>query len=256
MSVEVVDFFSAANRRRVAVWTWTPPGPGPSPLLLLLHGVYDSGGQGWWMRAKAPEAVAGLGLEQPPVLVMPSDTGAEQGSGYCDWVDGTTQAETFLIRELLPWAAGALPVSDERWVTGLSMGGYGAFTLALRNPGTFRSATATSPFFNPERLFRYVPHAAERMWGDDEGMRAHDPRLLVADPTRRDGLRLALDCGTEDELIDQSRAMHAQLTEQGVEHGYAEHPGAHDWDYWRDHVADHVAFHAGAPGALTAGVRA
>ncbi|MDX6273441.1 MAG: putative tributyrin esterase [Frankiales bacterium] len=256
MSVEVVDFFSVANARRFPVWTWTPPGDGPFPLLLLLHGVYDSGGHGWWLRARAPEAVQALGLDRPPILIMPSDTGAEQGSGYCDWVDGTTKAETFLLHELLPWAAGALPVSDERWVTGLSMGGYGAFTLALRRPGTFSSATATSPFFNPDRLFGYVPHAASRMWGDDEGMQAHDPRRLIGDPARRGQTRFALDCGTDDGLIDQSRAMHAQLSDLGVEHGYAEHPGAHDWGYWAAHVADHVAFHAQVPGPLTLGVSA
>ena len=256
MNVEVVDFFSASNRRRFAVWTWTPPGDGPFPLLLLLHGVYDSGGQGWWMRARAPEAVTALGLERPPVLVMPTDTGAEQGSGYCDWADGTTHAETFLMRELLPWAPSALPVSDERWVTGLSMGGYGAFLLALRNPGTFSSVSGTSPMFDPSRLFRYVPDATARMWGDDEGMRAHDPRLLIADPARRAGARFALDCGLDDELLDQARAMDAQLTQIGEGHGYAEHAGAHDWDYWRDHVGDHIAFHAGVPGPLTPGVRA
>jgi S-formylglutathione hydrolase FrmB len=256
MSLDVVDFFSESNRRRFAVWTWTPPGDGPFPLLLLLHGVYDSGGQGWWLRARAHEAVERLGLERPPVLVMPTDTGAELGSGYCDWADGTTLAETFLIRELLPWAAAALPVTDERWVTGLSMGGYGAFTLALRNPGTFSSASATSGFFVPGRLFRYVPDATARMWGDDGGMRAHDPSLLVDDPQRRSGLRLALDCGLDDELLEQSRAMHDRLVTHGVEHGYAEHPGAHDWDYWGAHVGDHIAFHAGVPGPLTVGAHA
>jgi S-formylglutathione hydrolase FrmB len=128
--------------------------------------------------------------------------------------------------------------------------------LALRNPATFSSVSATSAFFTPERLFRYVPDAAVRMWGDDGGMQAHDPTLLVADASRRGDMRLALDCGLDDELLDQSRAMHLQLRGLGVDHGYAEHPGAHDWDYWAARIGDHIAFHAGVLGPLSLGVSA
>jgi S-formylglutathione hydrolase FrmB len=248
------DFFSPANDRRFAVWSWRPDGPGPFPLLVLLHGVYDSGGHGWWLRARVHEQLAGLvaagELTSPPVVLMPTDTGASQGSGYTDWADGTTKAETFVVDELLPWAAQELPVDDRRWITGLSMGGYGALMLALRHPGTFASATATSGFFDPRRLLTFVPAAESRIWGGAERIPDYDVTRLVTDPDRLAGLRLALDCGTEDHLIDQSRGLHAQLTELGVPHGYAEHPGAHDWDYWRAHVLDHVRFHAGLPGPL------
>lgn len=240
------SLFSESNRRRLPVWTWVPPGVGPFPLLVLLHGVYDADGSGWWRLGRAHEAAAAAA--RPPVVVMPSDTGAELGTGWCDWADGTTYAETHLLREVLPWARQELPVSDELWLTGLSMGGYGAVTLALRNPGTFNSVTSTSGFLDPLRLFQFVPNALERMWGGDGS--THDPRALL----RRDraGLPpLAFDCGTEDQLIDQNRDTHALLTELGVPHGYAEHTGAHDWDYWRVHLPDHLAFHAGGTGPLT-----
>ena len=230
---------SASNRRRLPVWTWTPPGPGPFPLLVLLHGVYDADGSGWWRLARAHEASAASA--RPCVVVMPSDTGAELGSGWCDWADGTAAAETHLMEEVLPWARAELPVTDELWLSGLSMGGYGAITLALRHPGVFDSVASTSGFLDPQRLFTFVPEAADRMWG---GSASHDPRTLLhqgAEPPR-----LALDCGTGDDLLADNRTATGLLTDLGVAHTYTEHPGGHDWDYWRARVPEHLAFHAGA----------
>ena len=238
--------WSDANRRRFATWAWVPEGRGPFPLLVLLHGVYDAGGFVWWTKGKACETLDRLDL--PVVVVMAGDTGAEQGSGYCDWADGTTYAETHIVNEVLPWAEVTLPVGPARHIAGLSMGGYGSLLLALRNPGLFASASSTRGFFDPTRLFKFVPDARERMWGGSSD--EWDPRLLVQDPARRADLRLALDCGVDDELIDQNREMHELLGSLGIEHGYAEHPGGHEWDYWAARLEDHVRFALDAGGPL------
>lgn len=247
------SLYSPANRRRLEHWAWVPDGEGPFPLLLLLHGVYDAGGFVWWHKGDAHRTVSRLVDEEalpPMVVLMAGDTGAEQGSGYCDWADGTARAESYLMEELLPWAATVLPVSDTRWVTGLSMGGYGSLLLALRHPGVFSSASATSGFFDPLRLFDFVEEASERMWGGPGERESHDVTCLVAQPERRAGLRIALDCGTDDPLIDENRRFHQLLRSLDVDHGYAEHAGGHEWDYWRDHLEDHLRFHAGAGGPL------
>jgi len=249
------SFYSAANRRRFAHYTWVPPdASGPLPVVILLHGVYDAG-IGWWQDARAGEVAAALvasGQLPPFALVVPSDTGAEQGSGYCDWRDGTTFAETYVIGELLPWIAAELPGGGGLHVGGLSMGGYGSMLLALRNPGVFESASSTSGFFDPRRLFDFVPDASARMWGDDATREAHDVRALVADPRRSDGLRIALDCGTEDSLIGDNREFSALLKSLNVPHGYAESPGAHEWTYWSRRLEQHLRFHLGRGGDLAA----
>jgi putative tributyrin esterase len=249
--------FSSANRRRLEHWTWTPPGAHRDlPVVVLLHGVRDAGGFVWWEKGSADRTAARMVAagEVPPFsLVMAGDTGAELGSGYCDWHDGTTAAETYLIAELLPWIDAELPAGDARHVAGLSMGGYGALLLALRNPGTFRSASATSGFFHPSRLFDYVPDARRRMWGDDDdAVAAHDVAALVADERRRARLEIAFDCGTEDPLLPVNRGFHAHLDRLGVAHGYVERPGSHDWTYWSGRLAEHLRFHLGRGGDLAA----
>jgi S-formylglutathione hydrolase FrmB len=249
--------FSSANRRRLEHWTWMPAGVHQAlPVVVLLHGVRDAGGFVWWEKGSADLTAARLvaaGEVPPFCLVMAGDTGAELGSGYCDWADGTTSAETYLMRELLPWIDASLPVSSARHVAGLSMGGYGALLLALRSPGVFRSASATSGFFHPHRLFNFVPDARRRMWGDDDTvMAAHDVVALVSDAKRRTGLDLAFDCGTDDPLLPENRAFHAHLDGLRVPHSYVEKPGSHDWPYWTDRLADHLRFHLAGAGELAA----
>ena len=53
---------------------------------------------------------------------------------------------------------------------------------------------------------------------------------------------LYLDCGTEDELVDQSRAFRTELQRLGLAPTYAEWPGKHDWDYWRAHVPESLSW--------------
>ncbi len=248
--------YSASNRRRFEHWVWTPPGQHEDlPLVVLLHGVDDAGGFVWWQNARVHELAARLVAagELPPFcLLLPTDTGLGRGTGWCDWADGSTLAETYLIDELLPWSAGTLPVGEAVHVGGLSMGGYGALMLALRHPGSFRSATSTSGFFAPTRLFTFVPDAASRMWGDPERQAEHDAWSLVTEPRRRAGLRIALDCGDADHLVEENRAFAGFLRTRGIAHGYVELPGAHTWDYWTARVEHHLRFHLGRGGDLSA----
>src|SRR5207237_10587356 len=49
---------------------------------------------------------------------------------------------------------------------------------------------------------------------------------------------LFIDVGTEDRLVDQARAFHAELAAGGIASTYAEWPGKHDWKYWHAHVGE------------------
>ncbi|MHB8718027.1 MAG: alpha/beta hydrolase [Candidatus Dormibacteria bacterium] len=245
--------FSAANRRRLAVVTWSPDHGGDElPVVVLLHGVGDLG-VGWWNDARAPQQAEQLVAsgELPPFhLVIPNDTGIEVTSGYCDWVDGSARAETWIVEELVAWVRQELSPHGSLHLGGLSMGGYGAFLLALRNPGIFESASSTSGAFDPFRMPLYVPGATQRMWSGTAGRDAHDVAVLVADPARWRGLRMAFDCGTDDELVDLNRGLHARMSEIEVPHVYVERPGGHTWPYWTGRLPHHLRFHLGRGGDL------
>ncbi len=105
--------------------------------LLLLHGLSDNHTI-WLRRTSIERYVAPLGL----AVVMP----AVQRSFYTDMAKGL-KYEEFVSLELPEIARSFFPLSDRRednYVAGLSMGGYGAFKLALRRPENFAAAASLS----------------------------------------------------------------------------------------------------------------
>jgi S-formylglutathione hydrolase FrmB len=155
-----------------------------------------------------------------------------------------------------------------RAIAGLSMGGYGAVSLALAYPDVFGAAASHSgvlsplyvgprPYAPPARFATSVDTLISTRIGrmmapvfgrDTIGWWARDPARLAAralERRRRGGPPLPalfVDVGVSDGLVDQNRAFHAALTTLGVPHAYAEWPGAHTWDYWRVHAAESLAW--------------
>jgi S-formylglutathione hydrolase FrmB len=153
-----------------------------------------------------------------------------------------------------------------RGIGGLSMGGYGAITLALDHSDVFAAAASHSgvlspmyvgahPFAQPARYASDVDEIKSaagafysrylHYWGHEvTRWRAADP-AHIADVLRRRGEvlpALFIDSGTEDGFVDQNRAFHAELTKLGIAHAYAEWPGAHTWRYWSTHVHESLAW--------------
>ncbi len=155
---------------------------------------------------------------------------------------------------------------DARGIAGLSMGGFGAITLALQYPDVFTAAASHSGVLSPRYLGptpfspppRYANSTAElqraagSLWSDLRyvmgkdtiGWNARDPGRLVQRRQQRDRVLPALmfDVGTADPFVDQNRDLHATLTRLGVPHRYAEWPGAHTWAYWQQHAAESLQF--------------
>ncbi len=144
-----------------------------------------------------------------------------------------------------------------RGIAGLSMGGYGAIKIALQYPTIFAAAASHSGVVaillvgfaadgsaiyardmdDIQSLNRgYRSGFVRALGGDVDRWRSNDPGLLAAE-RMKDGRMPAIyiDCGTDDSLITQNRALHRELTQLGVVHEYNEYPGAHTWSYWRAH---------------------
>lgn len=117
---------------------------GPYPVLYLLHGMSDDDSV-WMRRTSIERYVSSLGL----VVVMP-----QAGlSFYTDMAEGN-RYWTFISEELPRICRSFFPISDRRedtFAAGLSMGGYGAFKLALRKPDQFGAAASLSGALNVSR---------------------------------------------------------------------------------------------------------
>jgi S-formylglutathione hydrolase len=160
--------------------------------------------------------------------------------------------ESYLLQDLLPQIGDALPIDTQRLgLTGHSMGGHGALTLALRHPGRFRSLSAFAPICAPSqcpwghKAFTGYLGAAPEVW------QQHDASALM-------GLRsqalfahgILIDQGLNDKFLETQ--LHPHLFEQacatasqpltlrrhaGYDHGYY---------FISTFMADHLRHHAAA----------
>lgn len=240
---------SNALQRMVAFTVLLPEasvGPGPFPVLYLLHGLSDDH-TAWTRRTRLESYVDG----RPLIVVMP-----DGGRGfYTDSRSNPRGAyETFLLRDLVPFVDRTFHTRAERGgraVAGLSMGGYGAVKLALKHPDTFCAGVSHSGALR--EIDGMFPASVDDEWtrefrplfGPDAAGGPDDVYALAEKahwlpPARRPALRL--DCGKDDFLIGPNRRFHAHLEALGFPHEYAEHPGAHDWEYWDRHVRDTLGF--------------
>jgi putative tributyrin esterase len=144
---------------------------------------------------------------------------------------------------------------NARAIAGLSMGGYGAITIAARYPQVFAAAASHSGTLRPLLLTDSVPlrdartpleiRAAGESQARWELMRPafgpdsvswtnRDPAHLIAHCLRRGCSLPALyvDCGTDDRRLPMSRRFRSAMEQAGVSVTYAEAPGGHNWSYW------------------------
>jgi putative tributyrin esterase len=204
------------------------------PTLFLLHGMSDD--ESIWTRCTSLERyVAPSGL----AVVMPN----VHRSFYTNMVHGYRYWD-FVSRELLDKARAFFPLSaarEDNFVAGLSMGGYGAFKLALRMPETFSAAASLSGVsdaadFRESRALDFQLIFGGT--GPDRGSE-HDLFHLASTlaSSERPRPRLYQCCGTEDFLLAQNRALRDRLQPLGFDYLYEEGPGLHDWAYWDKMIA-------------------
>ena len=208
------------------------------PVLYLLHGA--GGGYRDWAQGSLKKALAKFAM----FVVLPDG----KNSWYVDSIEPTSQYETYLIAELLPYIDSHYPTLKDRKaraIAGLSMGGHGAVTLALKHPQLFASASSLSGILDIMR------HPGE--WDLDQHLgkleenrkRWEDNCALAMIPKWRgeSDVALFISCGLSDFALEENRAFHKVMQNFRIPHLYVEHPGSHSWDYWLGHVEEHLLFH-------------
>ena len=200
---------------------------GGPPLLYLLHGRSDD--HTAWVRNTSLERYA---VAAGVAVVMP----AVRRSFYTDERHGD-RFWTFLTEELPAVVGSMFRVSQRRedtFVAGLSMGGYGALKWALREPDRFAAVASMSGALDVVELIgdpRRRAELVDRVFGPSPAPDEDLFSLLeAADPARLP--RMHLSCGTEDELVDQSRRFAERARALGADVTTDFRTGEHEWGFW------------------------
>jgi S-formylglutathione hydrolase FrmB len=244
MTIHTMLMKSQALQRPTSYMAITPDaaeaGPGPYPVLVQLHGYWDDY-HAWLYKSNLALYVERL----PVIVVLPNGE-----NGY--WVnwDPVRRYEDFITQDLWEHVNATFWVRREaRWaIGGLSMGGYGAIRIGLKHPDKYCSIFAHSSFIPGPH--EYIEWANSEEWWVTQFLRLNAEDDLDcyhwAEQVDRERLpRLSFDCGIADHLLNQNRRFHDYLAEQlHLPHEYAEHAGAHTWDYWDLHVRTALIQHA------------
>ena len=210
---------------------------GAHPTLYLLHGLSDDDTT-WLRRTSIERYVAQLGL----AVVMPQ----VHRSFYTDEAQGNAYW-TFVCEELPRVAGSFFRLSQARqdtFVAGLSMGGYGAFKLALRRPERFAAAASLSGVLDVAFRERQGDREPEfgRIFGASCAGTDDDLLHLLGrcDPTQLPELYLC--CGTEDALLEDNHRFTDAAGRRGVPVTTSFGPGEHDWAYWDAQIQEVLAW--------------
>lgn len=192
-------------------------------------------------------------------LIVTPDAGS---SFYINSRDGRVRYEDFFVREFIPFIDHnyrTSAVRHSRGIAGISMGGYGALHIAFRHPELFASVSANSAalleklpdvhFANPQQsaLLRVL-----RAFGtppDPAFWHRNDP-LALARTANLAGLKIYLDCGTEDDygFYRGASALDKILSARKIPHEFHLYPGSHNWQYFAAHLPAVFEFHSRAFG--------
>lgn len=230
------------------------------PALYYLAGLTCSPETGS-IKAGAQRVAAELGLAvifpdtSPRGLDLPGEHDDwDFGSAASFYIDATEgpwskhyRMETYVAHELRQLVEAELPIDAHRvGISGHSMGGHGALSLALKYPEAYRSVSAFAPIVAPTEVPWGKKAFAGYLGPDSEAWRAHDTCQLISNtPTNHE---LLVDVGLSDPFLARELTPH-RLEETCSAHGQSltlrRHEG-YDHSYWfvQSFMADHLRHHA------------
>ncbi len=241
-----------------------PPGEGPFPVVWYLSGLTCTPSnvteKGEFRRVCAELGLAFLAPDTSPRGEAVADDPAYdlgQGAGFT--VDATEApwAANFRMRsyiedELPEVAALHFPLDMARQgITGHSMGGHGALTVALRNPGRFRSVSAFSPIVAPS-LVPWGQKAFAAYLGTDRSAWAlHDAVALIDAGARLSDVMV--DIGDADSFLEtqlKPELLREACNRAGIPLTLRLQPGYdHSYYFVSTFMSDHLRWHAERLGA-------
>lgn len=229
-----VNFESKALHMPVMLDVLIPQGHGGYRQLYLLHGA---GGDhaSWITKSRVADYAEGKNI----AVIMPS------GNNKC-YVNNKHGKDyfTFLTEELPQKCQTWFSLSEkrqDRYIAGMSMGGYGAIHAALKRPDFYAAAFSYSGlldiserFEKPQGLDLYPVFGKKEEFSTNED----DLYWLINNMTCKNkksvdnAPKIFIFCGLQDRRIGMSREFYRAIQEKGFAVSYEEGEGDHNWNYW------------------------
>ena len=209
---------------------WKTDRAEPYKTLYLLHGLGDD--QSAWMRRTSIERYA---EEYNIAVIMPCC----RKSFYCNMRYGEDYY-SYIAKELPALMEQYFNLSqrrEDRYAAGLSMGGYGAIKLALREPDKFCTAAGlSSAVGGPVRWKNGA--IGKAIMGEEGLLKADDDLFRLAEKTVKlqNAPRLFMAIGKQDTLYDDNTDFRRHLDFINYPYTYLESDGSHNWEFWDKYI--------------------
>lgn len=210
------------------------------PVVYLLHGF--SGDFSNWIKKvpKIKEEADRLQL----LIVCPD-------GGYSSWyfdspIDSSMRYETYIGIEVPAYIDAHYRTTRDRSaraITGLSMGGHGAFFLAFRHAGIFGACGSMSggmDLYASRNKFEIIKRLGDTIQFADNWKKYS--MLGVVENIPEKELAIIFDCGLSDGFYPGNKLLHEKMLKLKIPHDYTERPGNHDWNYWANSLEYHLLF--------------
>ncbi len=201
--------------------------------LHLLHGLSDD--HTIWARRTSIERYA---QEYGIAVVMPCGarsfyTNMKYGGAYYDYI---AKEVPRIVREFFN-------VSDKREdnaIAGLSMGGYGALKIGMRESDSFFAAAGLSSVADVKafmKLERYAEVAAP-IFGDEVDIPDSEDLFALASELEGKAVkpRLYMGVGKQDFLYEHNQKLKSHIESLDLDYTYRESDGIHSWDFWDEYI--------------------
>ena len=217
----------------------------PLPVVYLLHGFSDN--YKTWIN-NAPE-IKDYVDKHNVIIVCPD---GNYSSWYFDSpIDKSLKYETYISKELVKSVDlnyNTLKNKEGRAITGLSMGGHGAFYLAFKHQDVWGAAGSISggvdivPFYNAGGSTRWDIPKRLGKFSDYPNNWINNSVINMVHLLKGDSLRLTFDCGIDDFFYNSNIRLHKVLKEEKIPHDFTERPGSHNWKYFSNSIEYHIIY--------------
>jgi len=230
---------------------------GPVPCLWYLSGLtctHENAMTKAGLQAHAAEF--GLALVFPDTSPrgegVADDEAYDLGQGAGFYVNATQAPWTphfrmydYVTKELRALVQETFAVTEAHGITGHSMGGHGALTLAIANPDLYRSLSAFAPIAHPAASDWGRKQLSAYLGPDETKWAAHDATLMLKD--RGWNSDILVDQGASDQFLDllKPEALAAALAETRTPSAFRMQEGYdHSYYFVSTFGRDHVQWHA------------